>query len=110
CGGRSFAFDPDLAVLEELLLPDGDCALEFAYGPLARLEGRAPVRGAHGDYDGGLAYLCASGAVDYPDMLYTETRVSLRAEPSHLCQGHRRVGFVDEVERSTPSRPLARIA
>src|SRR5436309_2283362 len=58
---RALALDPDGAVLEELFLPDGDGAFEFADGPLAGLEGRAAVRGADGDDDRGLADVRAAG-------------------------------------------------
>src|SRR5215218_9874588 len=93
--GRKLAFDPDLAVLEELFLPDGDGAFEFSDGPLAGFEGGAAVRGADTDDDGGLADLGAPRAVDDADVRDVETPVRLFAEPAQLGERHRGVGFVD---------------
>src|SRR4051812_9469463 len=108
--GRELALDPDLAVLEELLLPDGDGALEFAYGPLAGFKRRAAVRGADRDDDRSLADVGAPRAVDDADVRDMETLVRLAPEASHLGERHRGVGFVDEVERAASFRPLACVA
>ncbi|HEV2863347.1 MAG TPA: transporter substrate-binding domain-containing protein [Pyrinomonadaceae bacterium] len=107
---RGLALDPDLAVLEELLLPDGDRALEFLDGPLARLEGGAAVGGAHRDDDRRFADVGAARAVDDADVLDVEEPVRLPPEAAHLGERHRRVSLVDQIERAATPCPLARVA
>src|SRR6266536_1908033 len=61
---------PDLAVLEVLLLPDRDGALERIDRVAARLERVAAVRGGDGDEHARLADLEPADAVEHRDPLY----------------------------------------
>src|ERR671939_2153091 len=107
---RSFAFDPHFAVLVKLFLPDRDASLEFKNGPLAGLEGGAAVWGADADDDAGFAYLKATRSMNDPDVGDLEADVSFAAQSLHLAQGHRRVGFVDEVKSLATARPFTHVA
>src|SRR6516162_7230856 len=104
-----FSFHPDLTILENFLLPDRYDAFQLAYGPLASLESGATMRRAYCDDDAGFADLQSPGAMNYADVRNIEPLARLASQTPHFAQGHRRVGFVNQVERSPSLRPFARI-
>src|SRR5882672_1627451 len=86
---------PDLAVLEVLLLPHRDGALEGVDRVAARLEGLAAVRGRHGDEHRRLADLEAADAMQDGHALdLRPARADGLADLAQLGLGHRSVGFV----------------
>src|SRR5436853_4177574 len=106
----TFAFDPNLAVCENCFLPNRNGALQFANCPLAGFKISTSVWGADGDNDAGVADFQAAGAMNDADVGDVESLVSLFTQSFHLAQGHRLVGFVNEVERAAAAGPFARIA
>src|SRR6185436_15702218 len=90
--------------------PDGDGAFEFPYGPLARFEGGASMRGADGDHDAGLADFHPPRAMHDANVRDVELLVCLLTQPLHLRHGHRFVGFINEVQRATTFCPFTSIA
>src|ERR1700752_1694241 len=83
---------PDLAVLEMLLLPHRDGALERVDRVAARVEGVAPMRGGHGDEHRGLADLEPADAMQDGDTLdLGPARADRLADLAQLGLGHRRV-------------------
>src|SRR6185295_10744757 len=106
---RAFTFHPNLAVCENLFLPNRHGAFEFADGPLAGLERGAAVRRADGDDDAGLADFGATSAMDDADVRDLETLVGLASESFELAERHWRVSFVDQMKGAASARPLARV-
>src|SRR5262245_11147190 len=83
---------PDLAVLEVLLLPHRDRALERVDRVAARLEGVAPMCGGHGDEHRGLADLEPADAVqDGHAFDLRPARADRLPDLAQLSLGHRRV-------------------
>src|SRR4030095_1197050 len=81
--------DPDLAVLEVLLLPDRDRLLQGVDGEAARLEGLAAMGGGDGDQHAGLTDLETAHAVhdgDLPDA--GEPHAGRRRNLAHLPHTH----------------------
>src|SRR5882724_2213099 len=93
---------PDLAVLEVLLLPDRDGALEGVDRVTAGLEGVAAVRGRHRDEHRRLADLESADAVEHRHAPHARpARADRAADLAHLCLGHGRVRLVlEELHRA----------
>src|SRR5262247_1683404 len=97
---------PDLAVLEVLLLPDRDGALERIDRISARVERVAAVGGGDGDEHARLADLEPADAVEHRDPLHAGPAPSqARADLARLHLGHRGVRLVFE-ERRGPTAGL----
>src|SRR5262249_20876477 len=94
--------DPDLPVLEVLLLPDGNGALESIDGVLAGVEGVLAMRRGDGDQDARLTDLQTADAVQDGDALDLGPPGADRiADLAHLRLGHRAVRLVlQELHRS----------
>src|SRR5437899_7330618 len=93
---------PDLAVLEVLLLPPRDGALEGVDRIAARLEGVAAVRGRPRDEHRRLADLEPADAVEYRHAPHARpARADRAADLAHLRLGHGRVRLVlEELHRA----------
>src|SRR5436309_4774079 len=93
---------PDLAVLEVLLLPHRDGALEGVDRIAAGLEGVAAVRGRHRDEHRRLADLEPADAVEYRHAPHARpARADRAADLAHLRLGHGRVRLVlEELHRA----------
>jgi len=105
--GRKFAVGPDSAVLEILLFPDGNGALESVNGEAAGIEGRGAMRGADGDEDARFADLEPAEAVNDGDTMDRKSRVHLGGDFADFSESHRLVRFVVEVERWASVRLIA---
>src|SRR5881396_2860237 len=93
---------PDLAVLEVLLLPHRNGALEGVDRIAAGLEGVAAVRGRHRDEHRRLADLEPADAVEYRHAPHARpARADRAADLAHLRLGHGRVRLVlEELHRA----------
>src|SRR5213594_5238945 len=96
---------PDLAVLEVLLLPDRDGALERVDRVPARLERVAPMRGGDGDEHARLADLEPADAMEHRHPLHPgPAPADALADLAHLRLGHRGVRLVLEELHGPPPR------
>src|SRR2546427_6654657 len=93
---------PDLAVLEVLLLPHRNGALEGVDRIAAGLEGVAAVRGRHRDEHRRLADLESADAVEYRHAPHARpARADRAADLAHFRLGHGRVRLVlEELHRA----------
>src|SRR5262245_60842500 len=99
---------PDFAVLEVLLLPHRDGALERVDRVAARVEGVAPMRSGHGDEHRGLADLEPADAVQDGHALdLGPARADRLPDLAELGLGHRRVRLVLEELHRSPARLVA---
>src|SRR6266545_8267813 len=93
----SLKADPDLPVLEVLLLPDGNGALQGVDRELAGFEGVLAVGGGDGDQHARLADLQPSDTVEDGHALdLRPADAEGFADLAHLRLGHRRVRLVLE--------------
>jgi hypothetical protein len=106
CGGQ-FSVGPDGAIFEELLLPDGDGALEGVDGEAASVKGCGAMGGAYGDEDAGFADFKAAEAVDNSQPMDGEPFVDGVADLANFREGHGFVGLVFEVECTAAVRFVA---
>src|SRR5439155_23607651 len=96
-GSAALQADPHLAVLEVLLLPHGDGALERVDRVATGLEGVAAVRGGHGDQHGRFADLEPADTMQHGDAAHAgPASADGGADLPHLGLGHRGVRFVLE--------------
>src|SRR6185295_13330268 len=96
--------DPDLAVLEMLLLPDRHRLLERVDGEAARLEGLRAMGRGHRDHHARLADLQPADAVDEGDSRDRgPAAADGRADLAHLGQRHGAMGLV--LEELHPASP-----
>src|SRR5262249_11298969 len=92
---RRLPFNPFLAVLENLFLPDGHGLFKTVNGVAAGIERHAAVRRRDDDDDRGFRNFQRAEAVDDPDAFDVGPALAnLIADAPHLLDGHRTVGFV----------------
>src|SRR5437870_9089805 len=97
--------DPDLAVLEVLLLPDGHRPLERVDRVPARLERLRAVRRRHGDEHARLTDLEPADAVEHRHPPHPgPARADSLADLAHLRLRHRRMRLVLEELHGPPLR------
>src|SRR5256885_8954566 len=96
---EGIAVGPHGAVLEVLLLPDGDSALESINQPAASVECGRAVRRCDRDQHAGFADLQAAQAVHDGYIANLEFRQRLAGQRLHFLQRHGFVRFVIQVER-----------
>src|SRR5258706_7945716 len=97
--------DPDLAILEVLLLPDRHRLLQRVDGEAARVEGHRAMGRGHRDHHARLADLEAADAVQKGDPRDRGPAApDGRAELAHLGQGHPAVALV--LQELYPPAPL----
>src|SRR6266850_6932534 len=96
--------DPDLAVLEVLLLPDRHRLLQRVDGEAARLEGLGAMGRGHRDHHARLTDLQAADAVHEGDACDRGPAApDGRADLAHLGQRHGAVGHVLEELHPAPT-------
>lgn len=84
---------PNLAIFKNLLFPNRDGFFQRVNAVAAGVEGGCPVRGAHGDDDGGIANLQCACAMVEDDSLDGKKLDGLLCNFLHLGNGHGFVGF-----------------
>src|SRR3974377_2395508 len=103
--GWSLPLGPDGSVREELLLPDGHGLFESIDREAAGIKCGGAMGSADGDKHAGFADFESAEAVSYRNAVDIEPFVNLVADLLHLCQRHRFIRLVLQVQRP-PARGL----
>ena len=98
------AFDPDFAVFEEFLLPDGNDFLEFVDGVMAGVERGTAMGGSDDDGDAGFADIQMAETVDDGNAADLPGLANEYADLFELLQSHRLVTLVHKMQRPLPFR------